>query len=154
MRNCASTCDYSTCLDRALKKHVTVGLRSKKQLTLLSREYSLEESIQQAIADEAAVRESANVVPSFIATNSLNFVKRHSLSTKDIKTDKPRHTANFRVSVNLKSYAISKSPYTRYPVVIQDIRGMIAISAIVFAINVRKRDISIGCVFFLKMCKL
>ena len=78
LRKCASTCEYSTFLDRALKKQFPVGLRSKEtQLKLFSKEHSLEESIQQAIADEAAVRESANIIPSSTATNYLNFVKRH-----------------------------------------------------------------------------
>ena len=30
LRKCASTCDYSTFLDRALKEEFTVGLRSKE----------------------------------------------------------------------------------------------------------------------------
>ena len=52
LRKCTSTCDYSTFLDRALKEQFTVGLRSKEtQLKLLSKEHSLAESIQQAIAD-------------------------------------------------------------------------------------------------------
>ena len=85
LRKCASTCDYSTFLDRALKEQFTVGLRSKEtQLKLLSKEHSLAESIQQAIADEAAVRESANIIHSSTATNSLNFVKRHPPSKKDM----------------------------------------------------------------------
>ena len=119
-----------------------------------SKEHSLAESIQQAIADEAAVRESANIIPSFTATNSLNFVKRHPPSNKDMKTDKPKHTANFKFHANLKSSANSKSPYTFTPVVIQDIRGMIASSAIVFAINARKKDILLVCAILLKMCIL
>ena len=44
---CTFTCDYSTFLDRGLKEQFTVGLRSKEtQLRLLSKEHSLEESIQ------------------------------------------------------------------------------------------------------------
>ena len=115
LRKCASTCDYSTFLDRALKEQFTVGLCSQEtQLKLLSKEHSLAESIQQAIADEAAVRESANIIPSSTATNSLNFVKRHPPSKKDMKTDKPKHTANFTFHANLKSSANSKFPYTCY----------------------------------------
>ena len=110
LRKCASTCGYSTSLDRALTEQFTVGLRSKEtQLKLLSKEHSLVESIQQAIANEAAVRESANIIPSSTATRSLNFVKHHPPSKKDMKTDKQKHTANFKFHVNLKSSANSKS---------------------------------------------
>ena len=44
----------------------------------------------------------------------MNFVKRHPPSKKDIKTDKPKHTANFKFHANLKSSANSKFPYTCY----------------------------------------
>ena len=76
LRKCASTCNYETFLERALKEQFTVGLRNKEtQLKLLSKEHSLEESIQQAIADEAAFRESAIIVLSSGGTN-VNHVKR------------------------------------------------------------------------------
>ena len=48
--NDASTCDYSTFLDRALKEQFTVGLCSKEtQLKLLSKEHSLAESISKLL---------------------------------------------------------------------------------------------------------
>ena len=112
------------------------------------------ESIQQAIADEAAVRQSANIVPSSTATNSLIFVKRHPPSKKDMKTDKPRHTANFRFHANLKSSANSKSMYTCYSCGHAGHRGMIASSAIVFAINARKKDILLVYAILLKCATL
>ena len=63
---------------------------------------SPEKSIQHVIADEAAVKESANIVSSSTAINSLKFNKCHSPSKNDRKTDKPRHTANFKFLANLK----------------------------------------------------
>ena len=78
LRKCASTCNYETFLERALKEQFTVGLRNKEtqlKLLVLSKELSLEESIQQAIADEAAFRESAIIVPSSGGTN-VNHVKQ------------------------------------------------------------------------------
>ena len=98
-----------------MKRTIYSCLRSKvTKLKLLSKEHSPVESMQQAIADEAAVREFANFYLVPLLQFSLNFVKSHPPSKNYIKTDKPKHTATFKLHANLKSSANSKFQYTCY----------------------------------------
>ena len=101
LRKCASssTCNYETFLERALKEQFTVGLHNKEtQLKLLFKEHSLEESIQQAIADEAAFHESAIIVPSSGGTN-VNHVKQFPPKKTQVTTN--QHSKNFGSNRNL-----------------------------------------------------
>ena len=110
LRKCASTCNYETFLERALKEQFTVGLRNKEtQLKLLSKEHSLEESIQQAIADEAAFRESAIIVPSSGGTN-VNHVKQFPPNKTQVTTN--QHSKNFRSKAKFAAKPVSASSNT------------------------------------------
>ena len=110
LRKCASTCNYESFLERALKEQFTVGLRNKEtQLKLLSKEHSLEESIQQAIADEAAFRESAIIVPSSGGTN-VNHVKQFPPKKTQVTTN--QHSKNFRSKAKSAAKPVSASSNT------------------------------------------
>ena len=110
LRKCASICNYETFLERALKEQFTVGLRNKEtQLKLLSKEHSPEESIQQAIADEAAFRESAIIVPSSGGTN-VNYVKRFPPKKTQVTTN--QHSKNFRSKAKSAAKPVSASSNT------------------------------------------
>ena len=110
LRKCASTCNYETFLERALKEQFTVSLRNKEtQLKLLSKEHSLKESIQQAIADEAAFRESAIIVPSSGGTN-VNHVKQFPPKKTQVTTN--LHSKNFRLKAKSAAKPVSASSNT------------------------------------------
>ena len=103
LRKCASTCNYETFLERALKEQFTVGLRNKEtQLKLLSKEHS-------AIADEAAFRESAIIVPSSGGTN-VNHVKQFPPKKTQVTTN--QHSKNFRSKAKSAAKPVSASSNT------------------------------------------
>jgi len=116
LRRCASTCNYKEFLDRALKEQFTVGLRCREsQLRLLSKEHTLEESIQQAIADEAAVRESAHFVTNHHnGSNNINFLQRQQ-SVQQKKADRRYRPKNFDFKSNsVVSSSSSKTNTSNY----------------------------------------
>lgn len=107
LREAASHCDYGDFLERMLKEQLTIGLLNKEtQKKLLAKEHSLEDSIKQATADEAALKESVGISPGTGSSGSrtdIHYMKSGKNSHKQYKSGKSHNHTKKKHHTNCHS---------------------------------------------------
>ena len=93
LRRLASTCNFGTHLTRALRDQFVSGVRNAgTRKKLLQKDRTFEESLQVAIADEAACREIRHLQTNSTSTHPVHNVQAKSRATS-AKSSRPTHTS-------------------------------------------------------------